>query len=52
MSAQHTSHDQNPPFSHHVKMLGVCFGTAVALAGGIALTAYVAYQAVIWIGSH
>jgi hypothetical protein len=52
MSAEHTSHNANPPFFHHLKMLAVCMGTAVALAGGIVLTAYAAYQAVIWIGSH
>ncbi len=33
-------------------MLGLCLGTAVSLAGGIAVSAYLAYQAVIWIGSH
>ena len=52
MSAQHTPSDQNPPFSVHLKMLVVCFGTAVALAGGIATFAYVSYVAVMWIGSH
>ncbi|MFN7684079.1 MAG: hypothetical protein ACK5QT_01525 [Oligoflexia bacterium] len=52
MSTQDTSHDQNPPFFHHIKMLLACLGTAVALAGGIAMAAYAAYQAAIWIGSH
>ena len=42
----------NPAFSQHVKMLVLCLGTAVGLAVGIMLSAYAAYQAVIWIGSH
>jgi hypothetical protein len=42
----------NPPFVHHVKMMVICLGTAVSLAVGIMLSAYGAYQAVIWIGSH
>lgn len=52
MSSQHSPSEQNLPFSVHLKMLGLCLGTAVSLAGGIAVSAYLAYQAVIWIGSH
>lgn len=33
-------------------MLALCLGTAVGLAGGIAGSAYLAYQAVLWIGSY
>lgn len=44
--------DSNPPFSQHVKMLCLCLGMAVSLAAGILVTAYGAYQVVIWIGSH
>jgi len=52
MSSNTPAHNESPAFSHHVKMLFVCMGTAVSLAVGIMLSAYAAYQAVIWIGSH
>jgi len=52
MSAQQAPHNDNPPFFVHVKMLAVCFGAAVALAGGIITAGYLGYLAVIAIGSH
>jgi hypothetical protein len=47
-----SSHEQNPSFSQHVKMLIVCLTTAFVLAGGIATGFRQAYELVKWVGSR
>jgi Trk-type K+ transport system membrane component len=47
-----SSHDQNPAFSTHVKMLVLCLGLAVGLAASIAGGFRTAYELVMTIGSR
>ena len=47
-----SSHEQNPPFSHHVKMFAICLATAVVLAVSIAVGFRGVYELVMTIGSR
>ena len=47
-----SSHEQNPAFSHHVKMFAICLATAAVLAVSIIVGFRGAFELVKTIGSR